>query len=273
TQGSFPEVEPGYPPGMGGSDVALTAVRVLLVEDERSSAMVLEGQLLAMTAFRCEVRIAASLREARAELAKRAFDLVITDLHLPDSPAVETVEALVGACPYPVIAVTVDEDPGLRARAFADGAYDFLLKGQLKGGALERAVRLAALQARTLHSLRASEARLRAIVNAEPECVKLLDGEGQLVDMNPAGLRMIEAEHVEQVRGQCVYELVAQEHRDAFRRLIERAARGEPGSLAFEMISLKGARRWMETRVVPLADEGSGRTLVLGITRDITAQK
>src|SRR5689334_19252260 len=83
TPGSSPEVEPGYPPGMGGSDVALTAVRVLLVEDERSSAMVLEGQLLAMSAFRCEVRIAPSLREARAELAQHAFDLVITDLHLP----------------------------------------------------------------------------------------------------------------------------------------------------------------------------------------------
>ena len=258
---------------MGGSDVALTAVRVLLVEDERASAMVVEGQLLAMTTFRCDVHVAASLREARAALAQRAFDLVIADLHLPDSQAVETTEALVSACPYPVIAITVDEDPGLRTRAFADGAYDFLLKGQLKGGALERAVRLAALQARTLHSLRASESRLRAIVNAEPECVKLLDAQGQLVDMNPAGLRMIEADHVEQVRGQCVYELVAQEHRDAFRRLTERAARGEPGSLTFEMVSLKGARRWMETRVVPLADEGSGRTLVLGITRDITAQK
>src|SRR4051812_2930481 len=111
SRASFRAVEPGYPPGMGGSDVALTAVRVLLVEDDRASAMVVEGQLLAMTTFRCEVQVAASLREARAALAGRAFDLVITDLHLPDSQAVETVEVLVGACPYPVIAITVDEDP------------------------------------------------------------------------------------------------------------------------------------------------------------------
>jgi PAS domain S-box-containing protein len=39
--------------------------------------------------------------------------------------------------------------------------------------------------------LRASESRLRAIVGAEPECVKLLDAEGTLLEMNPAGLAMI----------------------------------------------------------------------------------
>ena len=39
------------------------------------------------------------------------------------------------------------------------------------------------------------------------------------------------------------------------------------------MIGLKGTRRWMEVRAVPLRDEPSGATLVLAITRDITARK
>src|SRR5882672_5130266 len=253
---------------MGGRVVAqgevLGSVRILLVEDERASAMVVEGHLAAIGSVQCHTQVATTLAQALERLSRERYDLVIADLHLPDSPAANTITALVRACDYPVIALTVDESAELRAHSVASGAYDYLLKGQLADGALERPVRLAALQARTLNSLRPSEARLRAIVNAEPECVKLLDAQANLIDMNPAGLRMIEVDDLEAVRGRCVLDLVAAEHREAFRQLTRRAAAGERGSLQFEIIGMRGTRRWMETRVVRLRDEASGENLVLG---------
>jgi diguanylate cyclase (GGDEF)-like protein/PAS domain S-box-containing protein len=121
--------------------------------------------------------------------------------------------------------------------------------------------------------LRASESRLRAIVDNEPECVKLLDAEGRLLEMNPAGLRMIEADELGPLLGHCVYDMVAPAHQPAFRELVRRVTGGEEQSLEFEIIALKGARRWLEVRAVPLRDEAGGRTLVLGITRDITDRK
>jgi len=121
--------------------------------------------------------------------------------------------------------------------------------------------------------LRASESRLRAIVDNEPECVKVMDAEGILLDMNPAGLRMIEADRLEQLRGQCVYPLIAEEHRDIYRELVRAVAAGAERSLEFEVLGLKGTRRWLETRSVPLRDEASGATLVLSLTRDITRRK
>ena len=252
----------------------MSEVRVLLIEDDRSTAMVVERRLRAVESVSCAVECVGTLAQAREHLARGRFDLVIADLHLPDSPGVATIESLVRICQNPVIALTADDDPALRERAMASGAYDFLLKGQLDAGALERLVRLAALQANTFHSLRASEARLKTIVNAEPDCVKLLDAEGRLVDMNPAGLRMVEADDIGALRGQCVYGLVAPEHRAAFKDLVERAARGEEGGgLEFEMTGLKGGRRWLETRMVLLREETSEKPLVLGITRDITGQR
>ncbi|HEV7478430.1 MAG TPA: PAS domain S-box protein, partial [Burkholderiales bacterium] len=128
-------------------------------------------------------------------------------------------------------------------------------------------------QKRAEARLQASESRLRAIVDNEPECVKLLDAEGRLLDMNPAGLRMIEAAELGPLLGQCVHDLVAPEHRDAFREIVRRVTGGEEQSLEFEMIGLKGTRRWMEVRAVPLRDESSGATLMLGITRDVTDRK
>jgi diguanylate cyclase (GGDEF)-like protein/PAS domain S-box-containing protein len=126
---------------------------------------------------------------------------------------------------------------------------------------------------RTQEALRASESRLRAVMNAEPQCVKLVDGEGLLIEMNPAGLRMIEADDIAPLRGKSVYGLVAAEHRPAFRELTERVARGEEGRLEFEIVGLKGGRRWLETHAVPLPDAATGKLLVLGITRDVTERR
>src|SRR5690349_4684483 len=50
-------------------------------------------------------------------------------------------------------------------------------------------------QRRVEDALRESEARLRTIIESEPECVKLVDREGRLLEMNPAGLAMIEADN------------------------------------------------------------------------------
>jgi PAS domain S-box-containing protein len=118
-----------------------------------------------------------------------------------------------------------------------------------------------------------NETRLRAIIDAEPECVKLLDAEGRLLTMNPAGLAMIEADAPEQVVGERVLAIVAPEQRDAFSALTRRVFQGESGTLEFEVIGLKGTRRWLETHAVPLRDPGGTITALLGITRDVTKRK
>jgi len=120
---------------------------------------------------------------------------------------------------------------------------------------------------------RERERLLQAIVDAEPECVKLLEADGSLRMMNPAGLRMIEADRFEDVHGKCVYPLVADEHRAAFRALTERAFSGESGTLEFRIVGLKGTPRWLETHVVPFRDGHGTVAAALGITRDTTDRR
>lgn len=48
---------------------------------------------------------------------------------------------------------------------------------------------------------------------------------------------------------------------------------GETGTLEFEIIGLKGTRRWLETHAAPMRDTNGKVTNLLGITRDITARK
>jgi PAS domain S-box-containing protein len=118
-----------------------------------------------------------------------------------------------------------------------------------------------------------SENRLRTIIETEPECVKLVATDGTLLQMNAAGLAMIEASSADAVIGQSVYSLIPPEHREAFVALNESVCQGNRGTLEFEMIGLRGTRRWMETHAVPLRNESDGTLVHLAITRDITVRK
>jgi PAS domain S-box-containing protein len=123
-------------------------------------------------------------------------------------------------------------------------------------------------------ALRESETRWRTIVESEPECVKVLDAESRVVEMNPAGLEMIEAT-IEDVRGKPATDLVAEEDRAGFLEMVAGVFRGERRHLVFDMIGLGGRRLTLETVSVPFrdpADPGRVRYL-LGVTRDITERK
>lgn len=122
-------------------------------------------------------------------------------------------------------------------------------------------------------ALKNSENMLQTIIDAEPECVKLLDADAKLILMNRAGLDMLEADTLEQVKGQCVCPMVVTEHWDAFMDLIKRVFKGESGTLVFEMIGVRGRRLWLETRAVPLRNDKDEIVALLGVTRDITESK
>src|SRR5688500_70299 len=121
-------------------------------------------------------------------------------------------------------------------------------------------------------ALRESEGRLRAVVEATPECVKIVAPDGALLFMNPAGVAMVEAQSPAQVQGRSVYDLVAPEHRPEWGQRHARVCAGERLSWEYEAVGLAGTRRWMETHAVPLPLP-DGRTGQLSVSRDVTARR
>ncbi len=118
-----------------------------------------------------------------------------------------------------------------------------------------------------------SEYRLRTILETEPECVKLLNQKGELIEMNPAGLTMIEADDLETVKGKSLFGIINEPFRDAFSNLIKKIFKGESGTLVFEITGLKGTSRCLETHAVPLKNLDGNIISLLGVTRDITERK
>ena len=124
--------------------------------------------------------------------------------------------------------------------------------------------------AATHRILQASTHRLRMMLDASPECVKLVAVEGTVLEMNPAGLRLIEADEPHQVIGKNVFDLVVPEDHEVFRELNAAVFRGESRSAEFSVIGLKGARLRMETHACPLRDADGTIFAQLAITRDVS---
>jgi len=113
---------------------------------------------------------------------------------------------------------------------------------------------------------------LRSIALRSPECIKVVAHDGSLLQMNPAGLVMIETDDWNSVKQLCTFDLVAPEHRDGWIANHERVCAGESLVWEFDIIGLKGTRRSMEAHAAPIA-LSDGATGQLAITRDVTERK
>ena len=118
-----------------------------------------------------------------------------------------------------------------------------------------------------------TERFLLAIIDTEPDCVKLLAPDYTVQMMNRAGLEMIEMDSPDQLIGHPAYEFVAPEYRSRFIAATEAVMKGAEGSFEFEAVGSKGRRLWLQTHAVPFRDEQGVITSILGITRDVTQQK
>ena len=116
-----------------------------------------------------------------------------------------------------------------------------------------------------------SESYLKAIIENEPECIMIVDAPGCVIQVNAAGLMMVEADSLDQVAGRPVLDLIAPEYREAYGEMHERVLTGESLQMEFQVLGLKGGRRWLQTHAAPMQDKGE--IAQLAITRDITDQK
>ena len=100
--------------------------RVLVVDDEPDIRELLEITLGRMG---IETFAAADLTAARALLEQQAFDLCLTDLHLPDGNGVELVELIAERHPHlPVAVITAFGSMDVAIGALKAGAFDFVQK-------------------------------------------------------------------------------------------------------------------------------------------------
>ncbi|AGL14350.1 PP2C family protein-serine/threonine phosphatase [Actinoplanes sp. N902-109] len=135
-------------------------LRVLLVEDDEGDAFLVR-ELLSEAGGSFDLQVATSLREARTLM--RGVQCVLLDLGLPDAEGIDGLRKLLAvAGGAAVVVLTGRSDEHLGVAAVAEGAQDYLVKGQVDGVLLARALRYAVERKRAdenTHRLREVELR------------------------------------------------------------------------------------------------------------------
>lgn len=75
------------------------------------------------------------------------------------------------------------------------------------------------------------------------------------------------------MKGQCVYPLVSEEHREAFKKLVHDVFQGNPRTLEFNMAGLMGQRHILYTKAVPMHNDNGEIVSALAVTVDVTERK
>lgn len=121
---------------------------------------------------------------------------------------------------------------------------------------------------------RRQAARLEAVVDSHPDCVKAVTSDYRLEEMNLAGLEMIDAGSIDEVRGASVLDIVDPEYHEIFKNSIDATYRGETTEIEFTITGLKGSKRRMSQRTAPIFNSDNPNEVLelVAVTRDITAQ-
>jgi serine phosphatase RsbU (regulator of sigma subunit) len=131
------------PARRAGADGDSPPPRVLLVEDDDGDALIVT-ELLADEDAALELERASTQAEAETVLAAGGVACVLLDLGLPDATGLGALERLRDAqAGAAIVVLTGDGDEERGTAAVGAGAEDYLVKGQVDGRVLVRAVRYA----------------------------------------------------------------------------------------------------------------------------------
>ncbi len=118
--------------------------RVLLIEDDELDAELLTEMLAGEPGAGLKVDTAGRLSEAVAKILGGIYDIVLSDLNLPDSRGLATFSSVQKVAPtLPILVLSGLDDENTALEAVRSGAQDYLVKGRVNGALLLKSIRYA----------------------------------------------------------------------------------------------------------------------------------
>lgn len=199
-------------------------------------------------------------------------DAVIIDEQPGEAHPLQVLKSVKAqASDLPVIMLTSAGAADIATAALELGADDTVLKTGIFRrrliATLRRVHQRLELTAQQIET-KTREDRLRQIVENVPTGIIVIAANGQVLAMNAAALHLFGAAKPRDIVGRDFRELVGVQDQPAVTDLLRTVTRGEPGSAAFEALTLDGGRVAARLDAVVLErDARGGRGVVASVTR------
>lgn len=169
---------------------------LLLIDANAEDEQLFREELAQIRDRPFQLEVARTLAEALARLrpgnTQAAIEVILLDLHLPDSLGLTTFLRLQPkAGHHPVIVLVGQADEDLGVEAVERGALDYLIKQQIVSNLLNKALRYATERTHTLLALKASETRYRELYENVVAGVFQTTPDGKFMAANPALVRLL----------------------------------------------------------------------------------
>jgi len=255
-------------------------LHVLIVEDNPADADLMRDALPETGHIRFHSESVPRLSEALARLATGGIDLVMTDLGLPDSQGLATFRKLRQAAPdLAIIVLTGNDDQEMAVAAVREGAQDFLVKGQISGDMLVRAVRYAIERKQAEEALRRAHAELDAararyfdLYDLAPVGYVTVSEQGLILEANLTAVTLLGVARGDLVK-QPLSRFILKEDQDIYylhrKQLFETC---EPQAYELRMLRKDGPAFWAHLETTA-AEDNDGEAVCRVVLSDITEMK
>jgi PAS domain S-box-containing protein len=253
------------------------SIKTLLVEDNPGDARLLQAVVAEVAAPRVEWVTVERLGAALQRLQEEPFDVVMLDLSLPDAHGLETFLKVSTHAPgVPIVVLTGTDDEELAVKTVQAGAQDYLVKGQIDGHVVVRAMRYAIERCRAVQALQESERRFRAIFDQTFQLIGLLQPDGTVLEANKTALDYVGTTQAEVVN-RPFWETPWWTHDPRLQQWVRSAiAEAAAGNFVRSEVThpgVDGVTRPFDFSLKPVVDEVGNVILLIPEGRDITQRK
>ena len=251
-------------------------IHILLIEDNETDAILVQSDLQQAMGDQISVVHTERIDSALQLIQQQSFDLILSDLTLPDSDGITTINRLrESAADIPIAVLSFRDDEKLAIKAIKAGAQDYLVKGSLTEGVLARVIRYSIERKRIEESNRKAQKRFQTIFEKAPLGIALVNlSTGKYYDVNPKYAF---------IAGRCVDELIGINQSDILhpddvfsylsdiKRFIN--DRSYDCKLAKRVLRPDMSIIWIEISIVPFEIMNNGEVCHLCMIEDITESK
>jgi PAS domain S-box-containing protein len=254
-------------------------IKVLLIEDNPTDARLLRIFLSESATSQFDIAHVERLSEGMERLSKERFDLILSDLLLPDSQGIETFEWLKAHVQdVPIIVLSGSDDESLGIRAVREGAQDYLVKGRIDAHVLVRSITYAIERHRVEQRLHESEKHYKFLLESITDytyCVRVEDGKAGKIVHSPGCVSITGYSSSEYDADPGLWlRIVHGEDREAVKEQIRKVESGAtPEPLEHRILHKNGQVRWVRHTVVPCRNRLGTLESYDGLIADITRRK